>query len=149
MANEAIKIICKIGETLSGKLLTINALDNYISIFKIAKQTGAAAIPEPLTDSKPAGDIDHEITIETLNTWLAQDSDQVYLIDVREDFEFEDHNIGGVNISLYELNNHADSFPTGKKLVFVCQTGQRSKMAVQIIKPLYKGEIYTVKNGIA
>lgn len=43
MANEAIKLICGIGELLSGKLLTLNALDNSISIFKIS----AAPPPTP------------------------------------------------------------------------------------------------------
>lgn len=145
MANEAIKLICHIGETLSGKLLTLNALDNSLRIFKIAKQAQAAQMP---ATQKPVESFDNEITTDVLNTWLTEDPDQVYLIDVREDYEFEDFNIGGINISLYELNNHIDTFPAGKKLVFVCQTGQRSKMAIQIVKPLYNGEIYSVKNGI-
>jgi adenylyltransferase/sulfurtransferase len=67
---------------------------------------------------------------------------------VRESYEFEDYNIGGINIPLYELKDNIPSLPENKKLVFCCQTGQRSKMAIQLLKPFYKGEMYSLKNGI-
>jgi molybdopterin/thiamine biosynthesis adenylyltransferase/rhodanese-related sulfurtransferase len=144
MANEAIKIICGIGETLSGKLMTMNALDNTTSIFKFGKQqkeskaTGIASIPT----------IPHEITMNELNRWLNGSADEIYLVDVRETYEFEDYNIGGINIPLYELKEHVDELPEDKKIVFCCRTGQRSKMAIQLLKPLYKGEMYSLKNGV-
>jgi len=69
-------------------------------------------------------------------------------VDVRESYEFEDYNIGGNNIPLYELQEQIASLPENKKLVFCCQTGQRSKMAIQLLKPFYKGKMYSLKNGI-
>ncbi|WP_411273110.1 molybdopterin-synthase adenylyltransferase MoeB [Daejeonella sp.] len=148
MANEGIKIICGIGETLSGKLLTINALDNSMNVFEIAAQK--QSIPKPATtEEKPAEIANEEISMEVLKTWMAKTPEKVYLVDVREDYEFEDYNIGGVNISLYELNEHISTFSIDKKLVFVCQTGQRSKMAVNVVKPFFEGEIFSVKNGIS
>lgn len=150
MANEAIKIICGIGETLSGKLMTISALDNTISIFKIAGQqpsTPTPKVPHTAVDIyAPA--FDREIRLNELNLWIEQSPDEIYLIDVREPYEYEDYNIGGTNIPLYELTEHVDTLPRDKKLVFCCQSGQRSKMAVELLKPIYKGEMYSVKNGI-
>ena len=144
MANEAIKIICGIGETLSGKLMTMNALDNSTSIFKVAKQKkeGKAA------DIVPIPNIPDEITMDQLNSWLNESANEVQLIDVRETYEFEDYNIGGINIPLYELKEHVEELPADKKIIFCCQTGQRSKMAIQILKSLYKGEMYSLKNGV-
>jgi len=148
MANEAIKIICGIGEILSGKLLTINALNNSMNIFGIAGQKQPT--PKSATTEQNPGDIaNEEISIDVLNTWMAKTPEKVYLVDVREDYEFEDYNIGGVNISLYELNAHISTFPADKKLVFVCQTGQRSKIAVNVVKPHFEGEIFSVKKGIS
>ena len=149
MANEAIKLICGIGEPLSGKLLTLNALDNSINIFKVSAQTSQsntqpASVPPPAA----SGEAVDEISLETLKQWLADTPDEVYLVDVRESYEFEDENMGGVNISIYELQEHAGSFPADKKLVFICQTGQRSKTAVQLLKPLFKGLMFSVKNGL-
>ena len=144
MANEAIKIICGIGETLSGKLMTMNALDNSTSIFKIGKQQKEGKT----ADIAPIPTIPHEITMDQLNKWLNESTDEIYLVDVRETYEFEDYNIGGANIPLYELKEHIDELPEDKKLVFCCQTGQRSKLAIQLLKPLYKGEMYSLKNGV-
>jgi molybdopterin/thiamine biosynthesis adenylyltransferase/rhodanese-related sulfurtransferase len=144
MASEAIKIICGIGETLSGKLLTINALDNTTNVFKVGKQQkrGKAA------DIVPVPIIPHEITMDQLNSWLKESADEIYLVDVRETYEFEDYNIGGINIPLYELKDHIEELPLDKKMIFCCQTGQRSKMAIQLLKSLYKGEMYSLKNGV-
>ncbi len=147
MANEAIKIICEIGETLSGKLMTVNALDNAVSVFKFAKQTQQ----KPITKTKEVEVTkanNQEISIEELENWLEKTPDEVYLVDVREDYEFEDYNIGGINIPFDELIDEAGSLPENKKIVFCCRSGQRSKMAVELLKPVFKGAMYNLKNGI-
>jgi len=145
MANETIKIICDIGETLSGKLFSMNALDNSMSIYKIAKQKQAIAMP---VTANQATALDREISMETLTNWLAKKPDDICIVDVRETYEFDDYNIGGVNIPLYELQESADMIPADKKLVFICQTGQRSKIAMQLMEPYIKNEKYSLKNGI-
>ncbi|WP_295715665.1 HesA/MoeB/ThiF family protein [Mucilaginibacter sp.] len=146
MANEAIKIICNIGDTLSGKLMTINSLNNTTNIFKITKQQKQSV--EAVAVDPPILPVDDEITIDELHAQLIEFPDEIYLIDVRESYEFEDYNIGGINIPLYELKEHIESLPKNKKLVFCCQTGQRSKIAIHIVKPVYNGEMYSLKNGI-
>lgn len=147
MANEAIKIICGIGEVLSGKLMTINVLDNSINVFKVLKKRktpsrGAIIVATPVKT------IDQELTLDEWNTLLSESPSEFYLVDVRENYEFEDYNIGGINIPLYELKEHIPLLPADKKLVFCCQTGQRSKMAIQLLKPFFKGEMCILKNGI-
>jgi len=150
MANEAIKIICEIGETLSGRLLTMNVLDNSSNIFKIQAKKPTVHFPQTTVSSIPsvAAESGLEISLYKLMHLLEQVPDEIHLIDVREDYEYEDHNIGGVNIPLSELPERLDLLPKNKKLVFCCQTGHRSKIAVQIVKPFFKGELYSVKNGI-
>jgi len=148
MANEAIKAICGIGETLSGKFISINALDNTTSIFKVTKQEQEFTKTLGTAIAKPIPSENHEITIDELNIWLLQTPDEIELIDVREGYEFEDYNIGGINIPLYELKEHIGSLPHNKKLIFCCHTGQRSKMAIQLLKPVYNGKMYSLKNGI-
>ncbi len=148
MANEAIKVICNIGETLSGKLMTVNALDNSVTIFKVNKTLNDKpdTVKVNLRTDKPP--LNLEINADELTNWLEQNPKNVYIIDVRENYEFEEYNIGGINIPLYELMEQIDTIPTYKKLVFCCQTGQRSKMAIQLLTPIYLGEMYSLKNGI-
>jgi molybdopterin/thiamine biosynthesis adenylyltransferase/rhodanese-related sulfurtransferase len=147
MANEAIKIICGIGETLSGKLMTVNALDNSVSVFKFKKQNHSSPSTEKQKDevkeAKQQG-----ISIEELENWLEKTPEEVCLIDVREEFEFEDYNIGGINIPFDELADQVNSIPKNKKIVFCCRSGQRSKMAVELLQPIFRGEMYNLKNGI-
>ncbi|MDN3546819.1 HesA/MoeB/ThiF family protein [Mucilaginibacter aquaedulcis] len=145
MANETIKLICGIGELISGKLLTLNALDNSVVVFSVMKQANRQA--ENVELEKDSSVI-NEVSMELVNQWMNSDPDSIYLVDVREGYEYEDYNIGGVNIPLYELAEQAGNLPVNKKLVFCCQTGQRSKMAIHFLKPGYKGEMYSLKNGI-
>lgn len=145
MANEALKLICGIGETLSGKLMTVNALNNAVLVFKIAaKKTTDIPKLEPAKIDKAIPEIDKT----TLDSWLETNADEVFLIDVREGYEHEDGNIGGVNLPLYELTASLTAIPKNKKVVCYCQTGQRSKMAVRLLAGVYEGEVYSLKEGI-
>lgn len=139
MANEAVKLICSIGETLAGKLMTVNALNNMVLVFKIAQGKQAEIVKAETTVSTSK-----EIDKTTLDQWLSESPDEIYLIDVREDYEHEEFNIGGVNISLYELTSSLKSIPKNKKVVCYCQTGQRSKMALQLLEGIYEGEVYSL-----
>jgi adenylyltransferase/sulfurtransferase len=147
MANEAIKVICEMGEVLSGKLLCINALDGTSNIFKITNSSGS----EQNRHSIQAGTINNtgdEITAEELIHLQNNKAEEVYLVDVRENYEFEDHNLGGVNIPLYELQDRINELPEDMTIVFYCQTGQRSKMAVQLLKEIFKAKVYSLKGGM-
>ncbi|WPU92090.1 HesA/MoeB/ThiF family protein [Mucilaginibacter sabulilitoris] len=146
MANEVIKIICGLGEVLSGKFLALNMLDNSMTVFNVVKQTGTTTQKQQSKIEEPV--LNQEISMDTVNNWVQQEPENICLIDVRETYEYEDFNIGGINIPLYELTERIDTLPVNKKLVFYCQTGQRSRMAIQLIKSKYTGEMYSVKNGI-
>jgi molybdopterin/thiamine biosynthesis adenylyltransferase/rhodanese-related sulfurtransferase len=147
MASEAIKIICSIGEILSGRLMVINTLDNTTGIFNISKQN-TSKIPRQQIVNGASNSLDNEITRYELNSWLLASPDAVCLIDVREAYEFEEYNIGGINVPLYNLQESLNELPLNKKLVFCCQTGQRSKMAIQLLKSVVKSEMYSLQNGL-
>ncbi|MDQ0968991.1 molybdopterin/thiamine biosynthesis adenylyltransferase/rhodanese-related sulfurtransferase [Flavobacterium sp. W4I14] len=145
MANEALKLICGIGETLSGKLMTVNALNNAVLVFKIAaKKPTDTTKPAPAKTDKALPEIDKT----TLDSWLETNANEVFLIDVRESYEHEDSNIGGINLPLYELSESVAVIPKNKKVVCYCQTGQRSKMAVLLLARIYEGEVYSLREGI-
>ncbi|WP_443938470.1 molybdopterin-synthase adenylyltransferase MoeB [Pedobacter sp. MW01-1-1] len=147
MANEVIKVIAQLGETLSGSLLTINTLNNSTYVFKIGTETSPSLQAEEEEKTNLHTET-AEISMEILNTWLQERSESVYLVDVRETYEFEEYNIGGHNIPFYELQNHLADIPSDRKLVFICQSGQRSKMAINLARPQFKGEMFSVKNGL-
>ena len=143
MANEVIKITCEIGEVLSGVLMTINVLENTTTYYKISKR--ARSLKPPIRNQFNTTE---EIDKQTLDRWI-KDDDDLQIIDVRESYEFEEQNIGGINIPLYDLKERLKLIIESKKIVFVCATGQRSKIAVQLSKSLSNVVVYSLKHGIS
>lgn len=138
MANETIKLICGFGEVLSGKLLIINALDNSSLILNISKnENSAKAGSLPVSDKNSTNGYE-EITPEAFEKL----KESLFLIDVREDFEYEEYNIGGSNFPLYELDNHLHSIPLDKKIVLCCTSGLRSKIAYNLLKDKTEAQMY-------
>ncbi|MEJ5964202.1 HesA/MoeB/ThiF family protein [Pedobacter immunditicola] len=160
MANEAIKICCEFGETLAGKLMTYNALDNRLDIFTVTKSVNLPSAQEEIwinlaekvkhlkIEEELSQEQRGELSLEQLKEWQERLPGEICLIDVRETYEYDDHNIGGLNIPLYELKDRLKELPKDKKLVICCQTGQRSKIAVNLLKPVFKNALFHLKNGI-
>jgi rhodanese-related sulfurtransferase len=71
-----------------------------------------------------------QITVRELKDRLGK-QDDLFLVDVREDFEHEDFNIGGMLIPLGQIMSEASSIPTDKPVVVYCQKGVRSQIAIQ------------------
>jgi rhodanese-related sulfurtransferase len=53
----------------------------------------------------------------------------VVVIDVRERWEFEEFNEGGINIPLAEIRENRSSVSDYKTLIVICTNGVRSKVA--------------------
>ncbi|HEX8460410.1 MAG TPA: rhodanese-like domain-containing protein [Segetibacter sp.] len=70
------------------------------------------------------------ITCNQLREKLASQEDFM-LIDVREDYEHRNFNIGGMLIPLGEIIKHADKIPKDKTVIFYCRKGVRSQIAIQ------------------
>jgi len=149
MANETIKLLCGFGEVLSDRLLIINALDNSSLILNIGNKgikkkiyTDTKSQSSP-TRSKliPPKNNYEEISLEAFEQ-MKKEEPSLFLIDVREDFEYDESNIGGSNIPLYELHNHLSSIPPDKTIVLYCTSGLRSKMAYNLIKDKINTQVY-------
>ena len=146
-ALEAIKVITKIGRVLSGQLLTVNALTNEvktISFFADPKNKEIKNIKQNIKSSELN---DHTVDIYLLKDWM--DTEEIQIIDVRDEYEFEDSNIGGLNIPLSVLETSISKINPHKKSVVVCQSGVRSQQGLKIIQHCYpEMEIYHLKGGL-
>lgn len=90
----------------------------------------------------------NSITPEALQQKL-MDGEDWQLIDVRETWEHEAFNIGGLLIPLSEVVARIDEIKTGKPVVFYCQKGIRSALAIQkILQKQYFGNLYNLKGGM-
>ncbi|MBL4746465.1 MAG: HesA/MoeB/ThiF family protein [Flavobacteriaceae bacterium] len=133
-ANEILKIICGIGDVLSGKLLTLNALSLEQCVFRFIKNE-ANSITELAKDygefcglPTDLADISLEVLKETKDTYM--------LLDVRTQEERDGFHIGGIHIPLDALSNRFKEIKTTKEIVVYCKSGLRSKKAIHLLQGL-------------
>jgi adenylyltransferase/sulfurtransferase len=146
-ANEVLKLICGIGDVLSGKLLTYDALTMQQLILSFQKNESIQIT---------ALDTDYDFlcglpksNLEITKNELESNLEHYNLLDVREDYERAQHHIGGQHIPLGELKFRSNEIPQDKDLVVYCKAGMRSKMAIEIIKDSgFKMQLLNLKRGI-
>lgn len=89
-----------------------------------------------------------QISLNEIEQWR-RDQRQFILIDVREPHEHHSHNIGGELIPLSELNRRYSHTDPKTPVVFYCQKGIRSQIAIQRLQQKYPdAEFYNLKSGL-
>jgi rhodanese-related sulfurtransferase len=71
-----------------------------------------------------------QISIDTFQQWISEAA-HFHLIDVREPFEHEQFNLGGMLMPLNEIVNKTASIPVDEPVVIYCKRGIRSQIAIQ------------------
>lgn len=88
------------------------------------------------------------ITAEELKFKIDNNED-IQLIDLREDYEFEDLNIGGTNIPMAEILNSLDAIDKSKQVVFLCSSGKKSSAIIHTLKrKLNMDNILSLEGGV-
>ncbi|QXP72443.1 molybdopterin-synthase adenylyltransferase MoeB [Tenacibaculum sp. AHE15PA] len=146
-ANETIKIICEIGEVLANKLLMYDTLTMRQMILKFQKSTNIAvtALEKDYDFFCGIKAVKNEITFDELQKNLPKYN----LLDVRENWEREQHHINGQHIPLGELQNRFKELNIEKPLVVYCKSGIRSKKAITFLEEEFDEVIFiNLKNGV-
>ena len=73
-----------------------------------------------------------DITVEQLKEKLDK-GEQLYILDVREQSEYQTANIGGKLIPLGELPRRYSELDAEKEIIFHCHHGGRSRRAVEFL----------------
>ncbi len=152
-ATEAIKISAGIGDILSGKLLVMDLLnlDTHFITFSTAdkqRSIDKASIENRLRSYKSETEDIRQLSPRELSE-LMESSDDIRLIDVRAPEEHQVFNIGGRLVPLDKIEDHVNQIPKNGKIVFYCQTGQRSARAIRVLKKRIDGtNLYNLAGGI-
>jgi len=154
-ANEAIKVITGLGEPLSGKLLTLDALTMQTNILKFSADEKNFTIKElgeyeevcevPENNFEPGY---KEINVFDLKAKLDK-KENIELLDVREEYEREICSIGGKLIPMNAIHANIENIPEDKPVVVYCHHGMRSAMVVKFLSEEfgYKN-LYNLDGGI-
>jgi len=152
-ANEVIKVLTGIGDPLAGRLFIFDALSFETRILKIGKDPELQA-PEQLIDyddfcglnPSPKNGI-KEVTVEELKA-LIDNQEDFQLIDVREPYEYEISNLGGILIPLNQLDARVHDIPSSGKTIIHCRSGARSAKAIKKLEQLGFHNLYNLKGGL-
>ncbi|MEP6738679.1 MAG: molybdopterin-synthase adenylyltransferase MoeB [Chryseolinea sp.] len=158
-ALEVIKVVTSVGDVLSGRFFSFDALTFESRTFKIRRNP-----TNPLNGNNPSITelIDYEqfcgvkavekkikeIDALQLHSWETSGEDY-QIIDVREPFEYEICNIGAELIPLGTVLENIGKINRKKKVVVQCKTGNRSGKAIRELEEKFGFEnLYNLKGGI-
>jgi molybdopterin/thiamine biosynthesis adenylyltransferase/rhodanese-related sulfurtransferase len=129
MALETIKVLCGIGKTLSGRLLSFDGLSFNSSTLEFKKwNTQKVDFTKENYDVPCKTALARGISKEELEALLA--AKKVQLVDVRDDYEIEEKEEDTAYIPFGNLYDREGPFEfDNKEVVFYCQNGARSKVA--------------------
>jgi len=88
-----------------------------------------------------------EISVQELKEKMDNKED-FQLIDVREDFEYEVSNLGGVLIPLGGILIEADKIAKDKPVIVQCRSGKRSAAAIMQLEQRGYTNLYNLTGGI-
>ena len=88
-----------------------------------------------------------EISVQELKVKKDKGED-FQLIDVREDFEYEMSNLGGLLIPLGGILIEANKVDKAKPVVVMCRSGKRSAAAIMQLEQHGFTNLYNLKGGI-
>ena len=156
-ATETIKYLTGIGESLSNRLLLYSALEMRFNELPIAKDENCPVCSENATIksvktieqtcSLKGPDMIDQINVFDLNTVMK--NDEIYLLDVREDYEREACLIEpSLHIPLGSVEKLAHTLPKDKPMVVYCKAGVRSQAAIMALQEQGFSELKNLEGGI-
>lgn len=156
MANECIKLITGIGEVLVGKLQTYNVLNNSSFTIEINPTVLGAELIPANRESFETMDYHYLCNAETMVVEEINKSqllsllseEEVDLVDVRE--LHEQPILDGFSPLRIPLSSFEEHLSLIKKdiIVFVCQSGKRSKLAAQRFGKQNGKKIFSLEGGV-
>ncbi len=88
-----------------------------------------------------------EIQAEDLKYRLDH-GDNLFLLDVRDEYEFEISNIGGHLIPLPELSKRLNELNASEEIVALCKMGPRGVKAVELLQKQGFKKVSNLRGGI-
>jgi adenylyltransferase/sulfurtransferase len=164
-ATEAIKLILGKGESLSGRLLLVDALNMKFRELKLRKnpecpvcgehptvtklidyQQFCGIVPETKQEQAVKNGIP-QLTVKELKQRLDAGED-VFVLDVREPYEYQIANIGAKLIPQNDVPKRLDEIDRNREIVVHCRSGQRSQRIAEYLAQQGYGNVKNLAGGI-
>lgn len=147
-ANEVIKMILGTGEVLSGKILVYNVLNNEQQKYDFEKNSNIILTREEFEnkynfDGNQIEEVKFEVIREEIN------NDEVLFLDVRNEDELPKIKLeNSIQIPLLNLENEMGKIDLNKTIYVFCQSGIRSKKAVELLQKQHFKSVKSIEGGV-
>jgi adenylyltransferase/sulfurtransferase len=151
-ATEVIKLILGKGETLAGRLLLVDALNMRFRELKLRKNPDCpicgvnrtitklidyeqfcGIAPAPPANVQEVKNGVPQITVKELKHRMDAGED-VYILDVREPFEYQIANLGGKLIPQNDVPQRLAEIDRNREIIVQCKSGGRSQRIAELLK---------------
>src|SRR5215472_942574 len=164
-ATEAIKLILGKGEPLIGRLLLVDALGMRFRELKLRKdpdcpvcgdnptvkelidyQHFCGIVPESKEEKAMKNGIP-QLSVKELKHRIDGGED-VFILDVREPYEYQIAQIGGKLIPQNDVPKRLDEIPRDREIVVQCRSGARSQKIAEFLKQSGYSQVVNLAGGI-
>jgi len=164
-ATEVIKLILGKGDSLAGRLLLVDALNMRFRELKLRKnpecpvcganptitklidyQQFCGIVPESKEEKTMKNGIP-QITVKELKRRIDVGED-LYILDVREPFEYQIAQIGGKLIPLNDVPQRLNEIPREREIIVQCKSGGRSQRVAELLKQQGYPSVVNLAGGI-
>ncbi|MCA9937821.1 MAG: rhodanese-like domain-containing protein [Anaerolineales bacterium] len=111
---------------------------------------GGQAAPAAV-DTAPAaaGSLDLADTVDVQTVSQIKDRSDVVVLDVREQWEYDEQHIPGVTlIPMGEVPNRLSEIPTDKTVIVTCRSGNRSGQVTDYLRQAGYTDVHNMAGGI-
>jgi len=164
-ATEVIKLILGKGDSLVGRLLLVDALNMRFRELKLRKNPDCPVcgtnptvtalidyehfcgiIPETPQEKNVKNGIP-QITVKEFKA-RRDAGDDIFLLDVREPYEYQIAQIGGTLIPQNDVPNRLVEIPRDREIVVQCRSGARSQRIAELLKQSGYTQVVNLAGGI-
>ena len=112
-------------------------------------QTATTSAPDTAVEVNANTELDLADTINVQTAASVKDRDDVIVLDVREQWEYDEGHIPGVTlIPMGEVANRLTEIPTDKEVIVTCRSGNRSAQITDFLREQGFANVHNMEGGI-
>ena len=108
-----------------------------------------AGVSESAEPAAAAAELNLPDVVDAQTAASVQDRDDVLLIDVREQWEYDEGHIPNITlIPMNEVPARLSEIPTDKEVIVACRSGNRSSQVVEYLRQQGYDNVHNLQGGI-
>ncbi len=130
------------------KLLTIFPI--IVLVLILASCGGALETAERTQSDAPSTSLeDLAPAVDVHTTYDLKDNEGVYLLDVREQHEYDEKHIPDITLlPMSEIESRLNEIPTDKEVIITCRSGNRSGQVAEFLRQNGFDNVHNMEGGI-